>query len=341
MSLIWIDVSNAPHVAFASKLAEIYGIESLFVTSRPFGNLEPLLRLKGIPFVSVGGHYGRSRLRKVFGLFWRAWLLARVVRKKNVCVAFSQSSFYSPIVARLCGIKSLYTNDNEHALGNCIALLLADVVLFPDLPPFRRGLHRWAIGRKTFYKGPKEAFYLEPISSRPSRDNLRSVFFRPPPWGAQYLAKNDSSREVEEIIECCHENQLELVILCRDSEQHKFFLGVAGDHASVTKPENVYELNLISEQARLFVGAGGTMTRELVLQGVPAISIYSGSPLAIDRSLRVHGLVFCKEGDLKRVFEELVKFDFSENEALYSDIRSLVIDEIERLGLSSRGPEHL
>jgi hypothetical protein len=41
--------------------------------------------------------------------------------------------------------------------------------------------------------------------------------------------------------------------------------------------------------ADLMIGAGGTMTREAALMGVPTLTVYAGTPPAVDRSLETSG----------------------------------------------------
>ena len=55
-----------------------------------------------------------------------------ILRNKRVDVAVSQSSFHSPVVARLMGIRSIYLNDNEHAVGNVPAFACADQIMVPE-----------------------------------------------------------------------------------------------------------------------------------------------------------------------------------------------------------------
>jgi predicted glycosyltransferase len=42
-------------------------------------------------------------------------------------------------------------------------------------------------------------------------------------------------------------------------------------------------------EADLVLGAGGTMTREAALLGVPTLSLFAGPPPGVDRSLEQHG----------------------------------------------------
>ena len=55
--------------------------------------------------------------------------------------------------------------------------------------------------------------------------------------------------------------------------------------------------------ADLVIGAGGTMTREAALFGVPTLTVFAGSPAAVDRKLIEQGLLqrLDRANDLPRV----------------------------------------
>ncbi len=57
-------------------------------------------------------------------------------------------------------------------------------------------------------------------------------------------------------------------------------------------PLNIIE---IMEKCDLFIGAGGTMTREMALAGIPTISVYRGKTLDVDKFLIKEGLLKYEE----------------------------------------------
>jgi len=120
---IWIDLSNSPHVNFfAGMIKELQEDHEVLLTSRPLSNTIELLELYGLRYHVVGKHYGQSNLKKIVGFVVRIFQLYIFLKNKAVDVAISHSSFYSPVVARLLGVRSIYLNDNEHAEGNRISL---------------------------------------------------------------------------------------------------------------------------------------------------------------------------------------------------------------------------
>ena len=54
------------------------------------------------------------------------------LRKQNIDIAISQSSFHSPLTAWLLKIPSIYMNDNEHAVGNIPSFIFANQILLPE-----------------------------------------------------------------------------------------------------------------------------------------------------------------------------------------------------------------
>ena len=121
---IWIDLTNSPHVNFfAGMIRELRQTHEIVLTCRSLANTIGLLELHGFSYHVVGRHYGHSTFKKMLGFIIRVWQLRRFLKNKSVDVAISHSSFYSPVVAGLLGIRSIYLNDNEHAAGNRISFL--------------------------------------------------------------------------------------------------------------------------------------------------------------------------------------------------------------------------
>src|SRR5689334_3026043 len=110
---IWFDLSNSPHINMFYDL--IRDLESsgheVVITCRPLANTVDLLNQKGLKYTIVGEHYGKKFSRKFFGYPIRVMQLRKFLRGKKIDLAVSQSSFHSPIVAKLLGVPSIYTND--------------------------------------------------------------------------------------------------------------------------------------------------------------------------------------------------------------------------------------
>jgi hypothetical protein len=83
--------------------------------------------------------------------------------------------------------------------------------------------------------------------------------------------------------------EYELVVLPRDKNQVDHYSQVKfGKIRVAEKPISFKEI--ISDCA-LFIGAGGSMTREMAVMSIPVISIYQAELLAVDKYLIERGLM--------------------------------------------------
>jgi len=254
------------------------------ITSRPHANTEQLLRMSNIDFHSVGKHYGKRRRAKLFGFAMRCAQLYRFMSQRGADVAISHSSFYQPVVARALGIRCLYLNDNEHAAGNEIAFRFASTVLVPEFLDREKVIAQGARADKVVsYPGVKEGVYLweqavehAPPSERPA------IFVRPEPWLAQYY--DGDAAFLDSILTDLSEEH-RVVVLPRGDAQRSHYGRLHG----IEVPDAPLSLAEVVRTCHLFIGAGGTMTRELAVLGVPTISTYQNELLDVDRFLIQEG----------------------------------------------------
>jgi predicted glycosyltransferase len=286
---IWFDLSNSPHINLFEGLIRELGLDhEIVITCRPLANTIELLDLHGLPYTVVGQHYGKGLLPKVFGYPVRVAALRSFLANRSIDVAVSQSSFHSPLVGRLLGARSVYTNDNEHALGNVPAFLFANVVLVPEYLSLDRVRRQGASRRKIVtYPGVKEGIYLwrlaAEIGERIGRRSARSrptVYVRPEPRTAQYYRGGENFLDAT-LVEL--KTRARVVVLPRDRAQVAHYADAKFEGIDVASA--VAELKAIAPDCDLFVGAGGTMTREMAVLGIPTISVYRGELLDVDRHL--------------------------------------------------------
>ena len=81
------------------------------------------------------------------------------------------------------------------------------------------------------------------------------------------------------------------VVLARRPEQRRA-IGALG-LPNVVLPEHAIDSRSLMYAADLVIGAGGTMTREAALLGVPTVSVFAGRTPAVDRWLEA--LVRCAD----------------------------------------------
>jgi predicted glycosyltransferase len=94
---------------------------------------------------------------------------------------------------------------------------------------------------------------------------------------------------VQTLLSLDRKPNVSLVILTRHAEQREAIKAM-GLHRSVVPAEAVDARSLMYA-ADLVIGAGGTMTREAALLGVPTLSVFRGSRPAVDRWLEEQGLL--------------------------------------------------
>lgn len=293
---IWFDISNSPHINMFYDMIKDLESEghTIIITSRPLANTVDLLNQKKLSHTVIGAHYGKNLFKKVLGYPVRIYQLKKYLSELKPDLAISQSSFHSPVVAKWLGIPSVYTNDNEHALGNIICFLFADSILIPEKMAIPSFFTSRRFSEKIIrYPGIKEGIYLwtkaEHIYAyRGKREHSMKpkIFIRPEPLTAQYY--NGKQNFLDElIIELQH--QYDITVLARDMTQathyahHRF--------SNIQLPSKPLSFDAIASNCTLFIGAGGSMTREMAIIGIPTISVYQGELLEVDKLLISKGLM--------------------------------------------------
>ncbi len=284
---IWLDLSNSPHInLFAGLIADVGGAHELVITARPLANTVALLELHGLRYTVVGRHYGAGRVAKAWGYPVRVAQLHSFLKDQEIDVALSQSSFHSPVAARLLGVRSIYMNDNEHALGNVPAFLAASTILVPEFLSGEHLRRQFAAPRKVVrYPGVKEGIYLHRLNGSPHRcaragKPRLSVYVRPEPWTAQYYR---GAVNFLDALLLGLKDEATVTLLPRDESQASHY--GADRFEGIRVLDGVLAIEDIAPDCDLFVGAGGTMTREMAVLGVPTISVYQGPLLGVDRYL--------------------------------------------------------
>ncbi|MGA0609823.1 DUF354 domain-containing protein [Caldimonas sp. KR1-144] len=285
---IWFDLSNSPHInMFAAMIRELQREHEVVITCRPLANTVDLLELHKLPYTVVGEHYGKKLSAKVFGYPVRVWQLRRFLKPQRIDVAVSQSSFHSPVVARLLGVPSIYMNDNEHAAGNIPAFLAATTIMVPEFLSAEKLRKQWANPRKVVnYPGVKEGMYLWELQERlaqrqRARDaGRRRVYVRPEPWTAQYY--QGASNFLDELL-LGMKHAVDVTLLPRGKAQAEHYRDARFEGIRIV--DTALDIADIAPDCDLFIGAGGTMTREMAVLGIPTISVYQDELLDVDRYL--------------------------------------------------------
>jgi len=256
----------------------------IIITSRPLANTVQLLDQRGLKHTVIGEHYGKNIYKKIFGYPIRVLQLRKFLAPLKPDLAISQSSFHSPIVAKLLGIPSIYTNDNEHAMGNKPAFIFASKILIPENLAIEK-IAKFGVAAKKImqYPGVKEGIYLwskgERIQQKrkENTDNSIKIFIRPEPQTAQYYKGKENFLD-EMLLTLQH--KYKICVLTRDNQQYIHYKQDKFEKLNV--PDKPIDFETIATACTIFIGAGGSMTRELAILGIPTISVYQDELLDVD-----------------------------------------------------------
>ena len=293
---IWIDLTNSPHVNFfADMVRELQEDHEILLTCRPLANTIDLLEMKRFEYHVVGKHYGASKIKKAFGFPLRVFQLCCFLRRRRIDVAISHSSFYSPVVAQLLGIRSIYLNDNEHAAGNKISFLFANTIMVPEFLSMDSIRRQWGNPKKVIqYPGVKEGIYLARLNKKTCdavrQSGVPEIFIRPEPWTAQYY--RSAINFMDDLI-ISLKDRYRIILMPRGEQQAKHYRQAR--FLGITIPPEPLTLEAVASRCSLFIGAGGTMTREAAVLGIPTISVYQDELLDVDKYLIEQGYMIHKK----------------------------------------------
>jgi predicted glycosyltransferase len=306
--LIWVDLDNTPHVPFFRPIIQELrgrGFE-LVVTARDAFQVCDLAERMGVACTKVGRHYGKNRIMKVAGLFYRALQLAPLIIKRRPVLAISHGSRSQIILANILRIPSVLIEDYEYA--KFPPLMRPSWRIVPEVIPDA------AVGcrndRILKYPGIKEDVYVHDF--HPDAAILNELGLSPldiiavvrPPATEAHYHNPESEELLAAVLQKLHDAPaVRIVLLPRNQRQAdeirarwpQFFT-----NNRIVIPDNAIEgINLLWH-ADFVVSGGGTMNREAAALGVPVYSIFRGKIGAVDHHLAKTGRLVLLEsvGDI-------------------------------------------
>lgn len=335
---VWIDLENTPHAVFfpplvAALTARGHDVE---ITARDFGQTRELLELAGIEYRAVGGGLRGPKWVKASGVLARAGRLAAGRFGRAGDVAVNHCSRSQILAAKVLGVPVVTMLDYEHAATG-LATRLSTKLLVPEALA-ATGM-RTKLGRGVRfggYPGIKEELYMRPLPpDRHAREQLGAdagdvlVLVRPPATRAHYHSET-SDRVFGEVMRHLAESPapVRVVLLPRYPEQADDLRRGAGGAVSVL--ERPLPVATLLGAADLVLSGGGTMVREAVAAGVPAVSIFGGRLGVCDRSLVEAGrLTHLGPGESARLAPLLVRRGAPPEDATRGTILEFLVREIE------------
>ena len=294
---IWIDLANSPHpllfAPIARRLDELG--HQVGITARDNAQTVELALERWPDAEIIGGESPKARTGKVQAILARTRMMGRWARSFRPDVALSHNSYAQIVAARVLGLRVVTAMDYEGQPANHLAFRLADVVLMPRALRHSAARAQGATSRRTrFYHGFKEEVYLgdfEPdrgVLAAVGVDSERQpvVVARTPPSRAAYHRfANALFGEAIEMLG--RDGKARVVVLARHPEQREALRELPFPNLVV--PDRAVDSRSLIYLADLVLGAGGTMTREAALMGIPTYSVFAGEQPAVDRELERRG----------------------------------------------------
>lgn len=295
---VWIDLSNSPHPLLFAPIARRLGELGYRValTARDNAQTVELARERWEHVEVIGDESPGGRGAKAAAMARRVRDLAGWARREQPDLALSHNSYGQIMAARSLRIPAVTAMDFEHQPINHLAFRLATRVLLP------RALEatsvRWqgaGTSKTQFYDGLKEEIYLADFEPDPGV--LREAGIDLQPDSILVVARTPPSRAIyhqfgnplffEALRAIGDQPHTTCVVLVRHPEQRSAIeeLGLE----NLILPKRAVDSRSLMRAADLVLGAGGTMTREAALLGVPTFSLFAGATPAVDLWLERRG----------------------------------------------------
>jgi uncharacterized protein len=290
----WVDIANAPNVTVFKPIVERLRADGhdVVITAWDRGQARALSNEAWPETRLVGSHgYRMERFSKVTAIVSRAVDLTRAMRHERLDIALGHASNAQVMAARALRIRSIDMMDYEHHPANHVGFRLADLVMLPEVVPYA-AVRKFGLSRRRYvpYACLKEEIAFanfEPEAGFRSTlgfgdDELLAVV-RPAAEGAMYHRYRNSL--CEDVVDRLVELGTTVLLTPRTRSQGEYYDGRKGVRVlfePVSGPD-------LLQCADVFVGAGGSMTREAAVLGTLAYSIFEGKPAAADRWLEERG----------------------------------------------------
>lgn len=315
---VFIDILTPKQCMLFSKLIEHLrkdGHQVLEVT-REYREVIQLLHMKGIDAKIVGHHGGGTLSGKLKASAERTLQLAALIEewKPDVAVSFS-----SPETARAAfglNIPHVCVNDSPHAEAVArLTIPLSKRLVTPKVIPKKiwlkfgiapnsivqyNALDPWA-WLKDFKPNDRILVQLGLNRSKPI-----VVFRTEEAFAAYLLGKTSKTPTLLSLIEklCESNTNFQVVVIPRYETQITKLKETFGERVVVC--EFTTDAPSLLSFTSLFVGAGGTMTTEAALLGVPTFSCYPDKPFLIERFL-INKRLVTRENSLKELQIKILK----------------------------------
>ncbi|HXZ98207.1 MAG TPA: DUF354 domain-containing protein [Candidatus Acidoferrum sp.] len=292
---IWIDVLTPKQANLFSVLISRLAASGheAFLTTRHYREVEQLLQIRGTHATAIGRHGGADLLTKLAESSKRITELAEFIRHRIPDIAISYCSPEATRVAYGLRIPNYSICDSPHAEAVCrLTLPLSKKLFTPKVIP-KSAWKRYGVRSSEIvqYNALDPAVWIREYaptlnSTKTSRLNEEKpiVLLRPEEEYASYLLTATGKKSIiTQLAYPISELGARVIVLPRYERQVEELTMELVGTASVL-PSVVDALVLLS-RCSAFIGAGGTMSAEAALMGVPTISCYPSEPTCVDKFL--------------------------------------------------------
>ena len=342
--LIWIDILTPKQFYFMGELSKRLEAKghNVFRTTRQYREVSELIRLHGVDALSVGKHGGASLEGKLAASGKRIEELSHIISRLKPDLSIACASPEAARTAFGLAIPHYTINDSPHSTAVAhLTIPLSSKLFSPSIILKKIWMRLGAskdmiiqynaidpiVWLRSFIPNPTVLYDLRLDESKPI------VVFRAEEVFASYLLGHVSDKEstiipiINKLMEE-YDESLQIVALPRYTEQVSIIRGVF--HNRIIVPKNVVDGPSLLFFSSVFIGAGGTMTAEAAMLGVPTISCYPIESTLVEKYLINKKLVF-RVTDPKKVTKKIIEIikDFETIHKMQLERAKLFISEME------------
>ncbi len=293
---LWFDIAGAPHALFFNPMVKKAVDEgfNVVITVREYGYAAPLSKtifggLDSVKIYVVGSH-GATIVQKLYRYTERIHDLSRIVKRERPTLLISKASPEAVRIAYTFNIPSITIYDNEHNVAQCrLTFPLSSIIIVPACFPSSKLTEYSANHNVIKFQGVCEIANV--LGFKPNPDKLRLlglqpyrfIIARPEPYDSSYHVKKPEDSVLVKIFQNGLEEEYKVLLYPRNHVELEIYSRILGDKLVVA--DKVIPFPEIAPFSHVVIGAGGTMTREAALLGVPTVSCYPGDSLRVMRLL--------------------------------------------------------
>ncbi len=305
MAKIWIDFVTPKDVLFLGRISERLqkNGHEIFLTSRHYRELNSFLRLQGLKTRIIGRHGGETLEGKLKAYGERLLLLTNYIGKAKPKLSIAFSSPEASRVAFGLKIPHVCIGDSPHAVAvSKLTVPLSRLLLTPDVIPIEDWTQYGISSQNVIrYKALDVVSWVREAKPNQAyakkfrfKRGLPIVVARPEESFASYMLDIGGYEKtpIIPVLKRLRENypQAQIIIIPRYSVQRSYLRRALTLEVKVAR--RALDVAGLLAMSNLFIGAGGTMTEEAALLGIPTISCAPREPTWKEKFLIEKGLVY-------------------------------------------------